>query len=113
MQTCDWHATAWGVQRFLRILVLSCVLAQTVEVMATAATLLGCAQRCPDDADEGRCSTACAYCSCCAFPRTLIPADTQAGRQPAASEMLVRREPRVPSSPDPGEIFHVPKVGLA
>jgi hypothetical protein len=71
-----------------------------------------CDESCPTDASGGQCAPNCHFCSCCSLPQVtgsdlvtvLIP--------PEQGTSWIRSSDR-PSSPEPAEILHVPKLTLA
>ena len=73
-----------------------------------------CVEHCDDDDPEGNCAPTCEDCLCCAHGRV-----TPAGRAGAVAP-LVRTGVRVdspaqtaPDSPEPADIFRVPKPARA
>ena len=72
-----------------------------------------CTETCPGDTPDGPCSPVCHFCSCCAGPRTIAPMATTMPVFPPSSEAALSGCEQVPLSPEPGDIFHVPKSLLA
>jgi len=73
-----------------------------------------CRDGCPDDDAGGRCPPACACCSCCVHAVSSIPAaQVTAVMPPPISDFSFSPDEIQTSSPDPSEIFHIPKLALA
>lgn len=69
-----------------------------------------CNERCPGDTPDGHCPPACQACACCSLPRTLAPEPTRVIPGVALQRAVSPPSEATPPSPDPGEIFHVPKL---
>jgi hypothetical protein len=97
----------------MRRAVASClVLALHAVFLVMVAFGAPCLERCPDDGPDDRCPPACMTCPC--SPKAGPTAAAMAVRTPAASpSSFVVLVPRAPRAPEPGDIFHVPKLLLA
>ena len=81
-------------------------LVQTVALAKSATS--ECIETCPDDDQDGKCPPACT-CACHA-PRRPAPAGAVAVVAPAPeSAKRSAFDEELPASPEPSEIWHVPK----
>ena len=73
-----------------------------------------CGERCPDssDGDDGGCPPACHCCAHASRLATLAPAAAAAPPTAGSSTGLAIAY-RAPATPEPDDIFHVPKRALA
>jgi hypothetical protein len=71
-----------------------------------------CDQGCPTDVSGGQCSPNCHFCSCCSLPQVTIPGSASAFTPPALGSTWIQSSER-PTSPEPGDILHVPIAFLA
>jgi hypothetical protein len=81
-----------------------------------ASLLLGahrCQEGCADDNDDGECAPGCHDCTCCSGARVLTPREQVAVVPPAPGRLLCARPSLIPSSAEPREILHVPKLRTA
>ncbi len=97
---------------FLRVIVCLMLLFTATsggEVQSFAAE--PCAERCPDDGDDGACAPTCDDCACCAHVRTVALRASGLGADVAAGAAAHTPEP-LAAAPQPfvDEIFHVPKA---
>jgi hypothetical protein len=93
------------------VLTLGVVVSQLALIL-TLAFGSPCAERCPDDRDDGRCFPGCMTCPCA--PR---PVEAASASAVSAPDPRSERAPAVvllaPSDPAPVDISHVPKSLLA
>jgi hypothetical protein len=82
------------------------------EATGIASMLAGdeCNERCPGDAPDGTCPPDCQSCACCSLPRVLAPQLAGLVPLPVAHRMVWASQHAVPSSPEPAEILHIPKL---
>lgn len=99
------------VLRALSIAVLCAVAFQATGIGYAAAAQ--CRDGCGDDDVSGRCPPACVCCSCCvhAMPSTVAVVATFVA-PPPTRELEAPDVVLFDSSPDPAEIFHIPKHPL-
>lgn len=72
-----------------------------------------CVQRCSGDDANGDCPVGCQSCTCCPSTRPVFVTQV-AGTLPSLThDIVLTQTSRVPSSPEPREILHVPKLILA
>lgn len=95
--------------RFLFTLAFALFLGQATG-MSTALAGDECSQRCPGDAPDGQCPPACQFCTCCSMPQMLAAQPGDAMPAPAVEQAALAPADKIPSSPEPGDIFHVPKL---
>lgn len=97
------------MHRFPLALAFAMFLGQASPPPAREAPEQDCAEACPGDGPDGRCSLACRACPCCAWSRTLAPVATAMPLSPRSSEITRSGADEAPPSPEPGDIFHVPR----
>lgn len=70
----------------------------------------GCLEECSDDDSTGHCPPGCADCVCCAHLASAVPMVHSSVRlAPSVPAPLLVNLDKMPSSPDPRELLHVPK----
>lgn len=72
-----------------------------------------CARKCAQNESEQKCPPDCQFDGCCSTSRAVVVADEIVPLGLLRGGPLARREPSLPLSPEPREIFHVPKSDLA
>jgi hypothetical protein len=99
----------------LRVLVIVGLALATAQA-AGASLLLGahqCRERCADDNDDGQCAPGCHDCTCCSGVRVVTPREQVAAVPDVPGRPLRLRPAAIPSSVEPREILHVPKLLVA
>lgn len=81
--------------------------------VSTAAFEERCEQRCPDDGPDGKCAPTCVDCTCCVHVRLAELSAGLASPLPAVRTGVIAAPVVHPSSPEPGEILHVPIASLS
>ena len=71
-----------------------------------------CDESCPTDASGGQCPPNCHFCSCCSLPKVTGSGGVAVLIPPEQDTVWLRSSDR-PSSPEPADILHVPKLLLA
>jgi hypothetical protein len=77
--------------------------------IASGATGEECSQPCPGDSPDGHCPPACQFCGCCSLQQTLPARPLVVMPAPAIRRAVCSAPELAPASPEPGDIFHVPK----
>ena len=72
-----------------------------------------CARKCAQNESDQKCPPDCQFDGCCSTARAVVVADEIVPLGLLRGAPLARREPSIPLSPEPREIFHVPKSDLA
>jgi len=72
-----------------------------------------CARPCQQDESDQPCPPDCQFWGCCSISRAVVIADGFVPPGLFRGASLARREIAIPRSPEPHEIFHVPKPALA
>ena len=109
------HRAPWySVEQVARFFALLVVLAVTESVGVLQA--LGdetCSQACADDDGSGHCAPNCVDCSCCGHTRSVVVGPRASIFTASRPESAPCMSQPAPGSPDPHEIFHVPRLSLA
>lgn len=72
-----------------------------------------CARKCAQNESEQRCPPDCQFDGCCSTSRAVVVVNEIVPMGLLGGGPVARREPSRSSSPEPREIFHVPKSDLA
>ncbi len=72
-----------------------------------------CARKCAQEESDQKCPPDCQLYGCCSTSRAIVVADEFVPLGLVRGGPLTRREPSIPLSPEPREIFHVPKSDFA
>jgi hypothetical protein len=97
------------MRRFLSLALLALVLTQAMG-LAFPAEPDGCSESCPGEEQNGQCPPDCDWCACCPGARLLLAAPLTPPPAPERSEIAPEEPSFSPSTPDPHEIFHVPRL---
>ena len=87
-------------------------------IVALSFEVSGLASVCGDSGDGeecsgGQCAPNCRACTCCSFPKTIVSTPVVSLPAPPVATATWRPVSEAPSSADPADIFHVPKLLLA
>jgi hypothetical protein len=69
-----------------------------------------CSEDCPIGASDGPCSPVCSFCGCCSLPRVAPPTIQLSMLVNPVALSTHAPGDRLPPSPDPTPIPHVPKL---
>jgi hypothetical protein len=97
------------VTRFFAILAFALFLGQVTGV-SSGGDAGRCVERCSDDDEKGNCAPDCADCACCSRPTSIGGVAPQVGVAINQVQIVFWADVQTPSSPEPGDIFHVPKL---
>ena len=111
----DGYTHAVAVLRLAYIVALLALLGQATgfSAYASAASPSHCTQPCPDDDDEGTCPPNCTFCICCAHMPPITVVRTGLLVRVPATPVQFHVTESIPSSAEPADILHVPKLLLA
>ena len=104
------RAVAMGAGRLLATVIIAVAAAQTATVQLREQT--ECKEPCPGDTSDHDCPPTCLLCKCCSPLRTLAPTPVLAAQAPVSLGPVRCQASVTPTSPEPHEIFHVPKALL-
>jgi hypothetical protein len=99
----------------LRALLIAALLCFSFELSGLAALCgdPGCTEDCPTESSGGQCPPNCRTCGCCSLPKTepvLVSTDVVGPPTGALAWLATFDGPR---TPEPVDIFHIPKFLVA
>lgn len=72
----------------------------------------GCKEQCPTEQRGQTCLPGCSDCACCGIARVLVVRGATPGAAAPAIGFVSTGCENAPQSPDPQDIFHIPKTPL-
>ena len=99
------------VAKILVILTFALFLGQATDAWSFVGER-ACKEQCPTEQRGGACLPDCPDCGCCGVGRVVVERPVVPRAAAPAIEFISTGTEDAPASPDPEEIFHIPKPSL-